>query len=423
MDRVETKKLLANVFEGIAHYLNDYLYMPDIETHLRVLIAAVIANRISGDPVWLLLMDHPSSGKTELLNLLYSQSNIHFVSAITANTLASGYKGDVSLLTTLDPEPVPIIVTKDFNTIATLPLDKRNEILSQLREVYDGKFNKRFGNGVQVNWEGKLGFLGACTPSIEMYLSVWGILGERFIIYRLNSDVDQVKAGLKAIQVSGTEQHFKDQARGLLETFLSKISLDREIKFSESINKKIASLAAFVAKSRPPVIRHGYTRDIEFVSSESSPRLAKSLVQLGKGLALLRGDETLGSVDYQILTDVAFGSIPISRLKILFLLNEKRAALNFASIQASGLFNISETGLRRIIEDLCALELLKAHGKGISLTYQLSRSVINLVENFTWDEAEQKDNPLESIENQLLGTQSLYIPLNSENIGKEAKND
>ncbi len=416
-----SKELFARSLQGLIQVLQEYLYLPDIENHLRVIVATVLANRVEGDPVWLLVMDEPSSGKTELLNLLYGQQNCHFISTITANTLASGYKGEVSLLTTLDPEPTPIMIVKDFNTIATLQQDKRNEILSQLREVFDGKFNKRFGNGVQVNWQGKLGFIGACTPVIQRYLSVWGILGERFIIYRLGSKIDQVQASLKAINISGEEQLYRDSAREILENILKGISTDIPVlllKPDDDAGTRIANLSAFVVKARSPVMRNSYTREVEYVGSESSPRLAKSLVQLSKGFSLLRGNDRIGLKDYELLTDVAFSSVPPDRLKLLFLLNEAHKPLNFSTIQSEGKFHISESGLRRLIEDLSLLGLVQINGKGITQSYEVSPYAIELINGFQWNEPEHSDNQTETKKDRSFDTGHIYTPLNSETTGK-----
>ena len=43
-----------------------WLYLPDTDAVLAAL-AAVAANRLSGDPVWLLLIGPPGGGKTEIL--------------------------------------------------------------------------------------------------------------------------------------------------------------------------------------------------------------------------------------------------------------------------------------------------------------------------------------------------------------------
>src|SRR5262245_58198915 len=67
----------------------NWLHMPDPGI-VEVCLAAIAANRIPGDPVWILLTGGASSGKTEVLNSLCALSNIRPVSTLTEAALLSG---------------------------------------------------------------------------------------------------------------------------------------------------------------------------------------------------------------------------------------------------------------------------------------------------------------------------------------------
>ena len=56
------------------------------------------------------------------------------------------------------------MVIKEFTTVLSMKHEVRAEELSQLREVYDGKYSKSFGTGKTISWEGHVGLVGACTP-------------------------------------------------------------------------------------------------------------------------------------------------------------------------------------------------------------------------------------------------------------------
>ena len=74
---------------------------PDV---IRVVMAAVVANRLSGDALWFFLITCPSGLKTELINSLSGLPDIHPLSDLTAQTFASGMKTkgpDPSLLSKL----------------------------------------------------------------------------------------------------------------------------------------------------------------------------------------------------------------------------------------------------------------------------------------------------------------------------------
>jgi hypothetical protein len=57
---------------------------------LLVALATVAANRIDGDPVWLLQVGPPSSGKTEILQSLTALTDIHSIGQVTEAGLLSG---------------------------------------------------------------------------------------------------------------------------------------------------------------------------------------------------------------------------------------------------------------------------------------------------------------------------------------------
>ncbi len=66
-----------------------WLYLPD-PTALYAVLGAVAANRLPGDPVWLLLVGPPGSGKSELLQSLGALPDVHPTATLTEAALLSG---------------------------------------------------------------------------------------------------------------------------------------------------------------------------------------------------------------------------------------------------------------------------------------------------------------------------------------------
>src|SRR5947209_11501842 len=66
-----------------------WLYLPD-PSPLYVVLATVAANQAPGDPVWLLLVGPPGSGKTELLVPLGLLPDVHSAATLTEASLLSG---------------------------------------------------------------------------------------------------------------------------------------------------------------------------------------------------------------------------------------------------------------------------------------------------------------------------------------------
>src|SRR5206468_10944077 len=65
------------------------LHLPDLGA-LHATLGAVAANRMRGDPVWLLLVGPPSSGKTELIGSLAKLPGVHWAALLTEAALLSG---------------------------------------------------------------------------------------------------------------------------------------------------------------------------------------------------------------------------------------------------------------------------------------------------------------------------------------------
>ena len=72
----------------VADEFQSWLQEPDIDAVIAVM-AAVVANRAEGDPVWLLVVGPPSSGKTEIIMPLILQDDCYLTSRLTEAGLLS----------------------------------------------------------------------------------------------------------------------------------------------------------------------------------------------------------------------------------------------------------------------------------------------------------------------------------------------
>src|SRR5580700_2259454 len=82
-------RFLSPELNRVVDQFQEYLHLPD-PTPLVMTLATVAANSMPGDPVWLLLIGPPGSGKTEILNSTLKLPNMHSASTLTEAGLLSG---------------------------------------------------------------------------------------------------------------------------------------------------------------------------------------------------------------------------------------------------------------------------------------------------------------------------------------------
>ena len=126
------KRTLADVDDVFTKWLAD----PDLET-VRAVLGAVMANRASGDPVWLLVIAPPSSGKTETIMPLSALPDVIVAGVMTLSSLLSGTSSKErtpdatgGLLCRIGDRG--ILVNKDFGTVLAMPHEPRAQMLQAL---------------------------------------------------------------------------------------------------------------------------------------------------------------------------------------------------------------------------------------------------------------------------------------------------
>ena len=344
---------------------------------IKVVIASVVANRLDGDPLWLFLVGPPSGAKTELLGSLGQVPLVHPLSDLTTHTFASGMKGseDASLLPKLDYGT--ILVLKDFTTVLSMPRDSRAVILSQLREIYDGSYTKAFGTGKKLEWKGKLGLIAGVTPILDTHYSIFNVLGERFVQYRIQQP-DPVLVAKRAIDFQGKEAEMREDLAQAMHDFYASLKLPCNPKLLDRTQNRIANLAAFCVKARSSVVRSPYgNKDIIYVpEAEAPPRLAKQLATFTKALVICGVKKD----PYAITRRLALHGIPKVKLAIISVLNQE---MDYTSLEKIALnIRYSQKTTRRYLDELYAFGItqIRRASKNRSDRYALSDNSLDQIE-------------------------------------------
>jgi hypothetical protein len=170
-----------------------WLYLPDPDFPVAVL-GAVAANRLPGDPVWLVAVGPPGSGKTEILQSVSGLDDVHQVATLTEAALLSGTrKAETDAASTGGPLRTigesGIVLCKDFGSVLSMQRDARASVLAALREVYDGSWTSARGNGRREDaaLERSRRLPRRLHPNDRPAPRVMGSMGERFALYRIAS--------------------------------------------------------------------------------------------------------------------------------------------------------------------------------------------------------------------------------------------
>ncbi len=130
---------------------------------IDAVLATVAAERLDGDPLWLLLISGPGNAKTETVQAAAGigaiitstiSSDAGLLSATPRKERAKNATG--GLLRLLEPRGV--LVIKDVTSILSMDRNLRAAVLAALREVHDGSWYRDVSTdgGLRLQWKGRI---------------------------------------------------------------------------------------------------------------------------------------------------------------------------------------------------------------------------------------------------------------------------
>jgi hypothetical protein len=356
---------------------------------IDVTLACVAANDMDLDPLWLHLVSAPSSGKTELLMALQDCPQTVFISDFTPNSLVSGYRDppqegkkgkkhkrpepakDYSLLPVLDGK---LLITKDFSVLHSKPYEARAQILAQLRDAYDGYHSRKVGNDDLKGFHARFNYLTGMTPDIERGWSL-NTLGERFLLFRMNvkNRLAHARRALEACKQDKTK--VRDELKGAVQEFFAKLKPVKP-ECDADMTDRVVHLAEIVAVGRTYIHREKNDDVVYIPQAEMPTRVAKQLLRLGLGLAMIRERETLTDEEFRVMKRVAFDSLPGNRRLLLDALWENRGKWQGIDIFLAKLSRISKTTVLREFKNLVELGVVEQSTQEITLGKGTTRRTI-----------------------------------------------
>jgi hypothetical protein len=308
-------KALADVHAVFKKWLGED-YDTDV---LDAVLAAGAAERLTGDPLWLLVISGPGNAKTETVQAL-AGAGAHVTSTITSEGAllsASPRQGRATggLLCKLGPRG--LLVIKDVTSLLSMDGRARNLVLAALREVYDGKWERNvgIGGGRTLAWIGRIAIVGACTTAWDTAHLVIAIMGDRFVVVRADSEGAQtrIRSAEMAVNNAGQEAGMRAELAAAVGGLITNASAAEHV-FAPAERTRLINLANIVTWARTGVERdyRGYVTDVH--ASEMPTRLSKQLAMLVRG-AVAIGIPSAAAM--QLATRCARDTMPPLRRRIL----------------------------------------------------------------------------------------------------------
>jgi len=366
-EEISTKvKVTSFEGEGLAHKeiynaYRSFLHMPNTDI-LDVVFGTIIANRLEGDPLWLFVVAPSGGMKSEVLMSLSQCPNIMTTTSLTPHSLVSGANfggGDPSLIPILNGK---ILIIKDFTTILNSNAAARDETFGILRDAYDGKTEKRFGNGVFRSYESKFGIIAGVTPAVELFTDNQTALGERFL--RFNIDIaDSISERevylLRALSNTTKETQARQELLSAAKKALS-YNFNTDIHISENVARKVVGIAQWTATMRGTINRDKFTKEITHKPfMELGTRLAKQYVKLAMGIAMFKRKEAIDDEELNIIRTMAKSTVPSKQESLIqsIMVNDPEGAYTNGDI--SEMLSLPTITSQRVAENLAMLGVLK----------------------------------------------------------------
>ena len=350
---------------------------------VRLLLALVVAHFLPTDPAWVVIIAASGGGKSEFINMLNEicwtpkgsnvEQKVHPLSTLTAKTFVSGFKNREKAPSLLTQISNGILSFKDLTSLLSEHRDDRAVVMAQLREIWDGRYNKRFGTGEEVSWKGKISIIAGATYAIHALKQAYTAMGERFIFYNIISP-ERKEAAEKTMdnQAEGKMAEHRNHLTKLFTSLAKKVLAvipDKLPELEKELKKDIISLAELTTRARSDVERNWRSpmQEITEVHPPEEPtRFAGSLQGIIHALEVIEYFKTqkfeLSKSGIDLIKKLALDSIPRMRRVVMQELSR------YDVIQTAGLavkIGLPTNSVRRYLEDLVALEIAdREKGKG-----------------------------------------------------------
>lgn len=195
-----------------------FVWTTGLDTTLAVMLSSVASTMSVGDQLWLEVLSPASTGKTALAEALGVNKQYVFCTSVFTG-FHSGWKTDARGKTDhglLEKVKGKTLVIKEGDTLLRNPA--RDQILSEMRDVYDKVSRVHYKHGVSRSHEGvPMTFILCGTGGLKELDSAE--LGARFLVCELMGEIDEgLEEDIMRRAMHRTIRNMSTQANGKLES-------------------------------------------------------------------------------------------------------------------------------------------------------------------------------------------------------------
>jgi len=309
-----------SAFDTLHELLDSLVSAPSRHDDLDLTLAAVYAVKLGllegRSPLWLLFVDPPSSGKTEIVGAVRpDKDHVVFLDTLTTEAFLSGAVSKqgaraAKLLPQLNGK---CLIVKDLTTLFSLKHETVKKILGDLQSIYDGEFRKGYGTGFDgsaiLEAASYFGFIGCVTPgALATHQKYLANIGTRFLVYQRPplTVADRVK-GYELQQRGGRAEmraKLQSAARDHLAVLFSECP---RAAIPPECDAVLRTCAEYVRLGRTPIYHEDGQR-LRGVPEEPF-RIYQQLRLAVEALATVRGHTVVKPEDTQVVERVALASI------------------------------------------------------------------------------------------------------------------
>ena len=433
------QQTLTDKYEWLKKTVNEN--MPEIWTGLEFELSILSILNIEGCtlPFIGIILGRPSSGKTQIINLLKKWPCTYYTDNFTARAFVShstavSSKEELEEIDLLPKIRNKLFLTPELSPTFTAKDEDLNQLLGIITRIADGQgYQSDSGAHGHRGYDGELMFtwVGAAVDIPYKVYKVLGNLGSKLYFFRLPSEnksedllfaqmnddfnrkINVIKGALfdylKWFQICPSMVF--DKSNGL-----SKMNWNSE-KDDEQAKRYIVSLAVLLSRLRC-VAKTWETEDSQgsdyaySVSQHEDPsRAVTMLTNLAKGHALLLGRNYIIREDIPTIVKTVRSTAQIERVSLFSLLLENKGELDSQRVLES--LNVSKPTALRTMAEFKAIGLVDRQdpiingNKKVQITLKpefrwfLSEEFIKLREGFTpSDNREYTNNKDENEENE-----------------------